>query len=82
MKIDFIQTSNSNFHLLQSLTMTYISQNWMLSIRHKAYADLLFQRVNVNNSVIELCKRFLGGPQGSIFVLLLFKIFITGISSL
>ena len=55
----------------------------MLSRRHyKTYEDLLFQRANVNNSVTELRKTFLGVPQESIFVALLFNIFINGISSL
>ena len=55
----------------------------MLSRRHyKTYADLLFQIANVINSVIELWKTFLGVPQESIFVPLLFNIFINGVSSL
>lgn len=48
--------------------MTYISQ--VLDAFQKSYntyADLLFQGVNVSNTVIELCKRFLGVPQESIF---------------
>lgn len=59
--------------------MTYISQVLdALQKSYNTYADLLFQGVNVSNTVIELCKRFLGVPQESIFFSLLFN----GISSL
>ena len=39
-----------------------------------------FQRVNINNHFSEWCKILLRVPQGSILGLLLFNIFITGIS--